>query len=127
MLYVRFCRGWVSRGTGLLAGILFAVHPVHVEAVAGIAGRADVLCTVLFLLCLLKHRERGWTIWTLVLASLSMLAKEQGVTVLGVCAVLDVLSCRSGLGVRRSLLKLFSSILILLSIRSIALGNKSIV
>ena len=99
VLYVRFCAGWVSRPTALLAGILFAVHPVHIEAVAGIAGRADVLCTVLFLMCLLKHRERGWTLWTLGLASLSMLAKEQGITVLAVCAVIDVLSGRSGIKV----------------------------
>lgn len=42
----------------LLAAALFAVHPVHVEAVAGVVGRADVLASVFFLcsfLCYVKH------------------------------------------------------------------------
>lgn len=29
-----------------VAGLLFAVHPVHVEAVAGITGRAELLCAI---------------------------------------------------------------------------------
>ena len=29
---------------GLVAGLLFAAHPVHVEVVAGIVGRAELLC-----------------------------------------------------------------------------------
>ncbi|MDB5301189.1 MAG: protein O-mannosyl-transferase, partial [Phycisphaerales bacterium] len=31
---------------GWIAGALFAVHPVHVEAVAGIVGRAELMCTL---------------------------------------------------------------------------------
>ena len=31
---------------GLLAGLLFAVHPVHVEAVTGVVGRAELLCAL---------------------------------------------------------------------------------
>ncbi len=30
----------------LLGGLLFAVHPVHVEAVAGLVGRAEILATI---------------------------------------------------------------------------------
>jgi len=29
---------------GLFAGILFALHPIHSEAVAGIVGRAELMC-----------------------------------------------------------------------------------
>jgi hypothetical protein len=29
-----------------IAGLLFAVHPVHVEAVAGLVGRSELLCTL---------------------------------------------------------------------------------
>ena len=29
-----------------IAGLLFAVHPVHVEAVAGLVGRAELLCAL---------------------------------------------------------------------------------
>lgn len=40
-----------------VAASLFAVHPIHVEAVAGIVGRADVLATVLFLISFLFYVE----------------------------------------------------------------------
>jgi len=32
-----------------IAGLLFAVHPVHVEAVANIIGRAELMCALGFL------------------------------------------------------------------------------
>ena len=35
-----------------LAGLLFAVHPVHTAVVASIAGRADLIMGLLFLLAL---------------------------------------------------------------------------
>ncbi|XP_052122968.1 protein O-mannosyl-transferase TMTC2-like isoform X5 [Frankliniella occidentalis] len=97
------------------AALLFAVHPVHCEAVAGIVGRADLLAAALALLALLaflRHldwRERGcrcpapgpaWCrcrAWagallaaTLALAAGAMLCKEPGLTVLVVCASYDL-------------------------------------
>jgi len=43
----------------LLAGLLFAVHPVHVEAVAWISARNELLCTVALLAAFLAYaRER---------------------------------------------------------------------
>ena len=41
--------------TALLAGVLFAVHPVHTEPVASLVGRADVLCGALALGGLLAY------------------------------------------------------------------------
>ena len=35
-----------QRHVALLAGLLFAVHPVHVEAVTGTVGRAELLCAL---------------------------------------------------------------------------------
>jgi tetratricopeptide (TPR) repeat protein len=40
----------------LVAGLLFAVHPVHVEAVAGVVGRAEILAAGLMLTAVLLHR-----------------------------------------------------------------------
>ena len=43
---------WAQRGgrprprVALLAGTVFAVHPVHVEAVTGVVGRAELLCAL---------------------------------------------------------------------------------
>ncbi|XP_012878412.1 PREDICTED: transmembrane and TPR repeat-containing protein 4 [Dipodomys ordii] len=39
----------------LLAALLFAVHPVHTECVAGVVGRADLLCALFFLLSFLGY------------------------------------------------------------------------
>ncbi|VVC86950.1 unnamed protein product [Leptidea sinapis] len=43
----------LKRPFAALAALLFAVHPVHTEAVAGVVGRADVLACVFFLSSLL--------------------------------------------------------------------------
>ncbi|XP_023605535.1 transmembrane and TPR repeat-containing protein 2 isoform X4 [Myotis lucifugus] len=84
-----------------MAGLMFASHPIHTEAVAGIVGRADVGASLFFLLsllCYIKHcstrgysaRTWGWFLGTGLCAGCSMLWKEQGVTVLAVSAVYDV-------------------------------------
>ncbi|XP_045764022.1 protein O-mannosyl-transferase TMTC1-like [Maniola jurtina] len=75
----------LQRPFAALAALLFAVHPVHTEAVAGVVGRADVLACVFFLSSLLLYhgscgRRRVWL--SVVLAGLSMLAKETGLTAL---------------------------------------------
>jgi len=71
-----------SRGIGFLAGILFAVHPIHTESVTWIAGRTDVICS-LFLLLALQLHVGGAPAWRRALAVLSfaaaLLAKEMAV------------------------------------------------
>ncbi|KAJ8245605.1 hypothetical protein GJAV_G00272540 [Gymnothorax javanicus] len=97
-----------------LTALLFAVHPIHTEAVSGIVGRADVLACLLFLLSFLSYVRSidrtcsGETApptvsyWSLLLSLLlgtcAMLVKETGVTVFGVCVVYDALVlCRKPL------------------------------
>ncbi len=41
----------------LLSGTLFALHPVHCEAVAGVVGRADLLAAIFFILALLAYQS----------------------------------------------------------------------
>nr|XP_028602843.1 protein O-mannosyl-transferase TMTC2 isoform X2 [Podarcis muralis] len=85
----------------LLAGLLFASHPIHTEAVAGIVGRADIGACLFFLLSLVCYTKHcctrnysegtwGWILGAGLCATCSMLWKEQGVTVLAVSAVYDV-------------------------------------
>ena len=61
-----------------VAALLFAVHPVHVESVAWIAGRSDVIATAFVILAVLIARRgsawRGWAAGMCLL--LGMLAKE---------------------------------------------------
>ncbi|XP_076445403.1 protein O-mannosyl-transferase TMTC1-like [Babylonia areolata] len=98
------------------AALLFAVHPVHTEAVTGIVGRAELLSCVgviLSIICYassLDHRDdlsgekkadderclpralRAVYLCVAMAASgLAMLCKEQGIMGLGLCAALDVL------------------------------------
>ena len=80
-----------SSSTALTAALLFAAHPIHTEAVAGVVGRAELLSALFFLLTLLAHRRHGWSVGASLLAAAATLAKEQGVTVLGICFVLELL------------------------------------
>ncbi|KAF8773539.1 Protein O-mannosyl-transferase TMTC2 like protein [Argiope bruennichi] len=81
----------------LVAGLLFAAHPIHTEAIAGIVGRADVGACLFFLFALLsymrycKYRDKKVFLYASVaMSAASMLTKEHGVTVLVVCAVYDL-------------------------------------
>jgi tetratricopeptide (TPR) repeat protein len=70
----------------LAAGALFAVHPIHTESVAWMAGRADVLATCFCLAALVVHRGRE-TSWprsavTGVLVACALGAKEVGAAAL---------------------------------------------
>ncbi|KAM9230730.1 protein O-mannosyl-transferase TMTC1 isoform 3-T3 [Dugong dugon] len=97
-----------DRGLAFVTALLFAVHPVHTEAVAGIVGRADVLACLLFLLTFLSYNRSldqccvgecfpstaspFFLLLSLVLGTCAMLVKETGITVFGVCLVYDLFS-----------------------------------
>jgi protein O-mannosyl-transferase len=44
---------------GGVAGLLFGLHPLHVESVAWVAERKDVLCAFFFLLSILRYLDYG--------------------------------------------------------------------
>jgi len=85
-----------ASGSGaLLAGSLFAVHPVHVEAVANVVGRADVLMTLFCLTAALAllSRRLGPAMTALVVAvsyALALGSKENGVVLPGLLLLLLV-------------------------------------
>ena len=70
--------------TGLVAGLLFAVHPVHVEAVANVVGRAEPMAAVGYaaaLLCALRvERHRGYLAGVALAAAFAIASKEHAVT-----------------------------------------------
>ncbi len=80
LLLVLVLEGWLrSRWLATAAGLLFAAHPVHVESVAWIASRKDVLSLVLVLaahLAYVRTRRRGGVaLLAAVLFALAGLAK----------------------------------------------------
>lgn len=59
-LFTLLARSLLPPKAGLataIAGCLFAAHPIHTEAVAGIVGRADVGAAVFFILAFLSYRR----------------------------------------------------------------------
>jgi tetratricopeptide (TPR) repeat protein len=61
LLVAMLLAGLVSRPAALVGALIFAVHPVHVEAVANVVGQAELLAAVAVLLaCLLYLKGAGW-------------------------------------------------------------------
>jgi len=79
-LFVKILR---RRGEALAAAALYAVHTVHVESVAWLASRKDVVCLFFYVFALLAYvryadREEGrarWYALSLVLSAAAMLSK----------------------------------------------------
>jgi tetratricopeptide (TPR) repeat protein len=88
-----------GRAAALGAGLLFAVHPVHVEAVANLVGRAEVLAALgVLAACHLYLWERvrpgARVVGIAVLYLLALGAKESAVTLPALLLVLDALRTR---------------------------------
>ena len=84
----------------LISGLLFAIHPIHTEAIAGLVGRAETLSSAFFLLALFMYsqasKQRGFIYcfdMVIFLCSVvcSVLSKEVGITVIAVCCVYDAI------------------------------------
>ncbi len=79
-----------SVGGSVVAGLLFAVHPVHVEAVAGIVGRAELMAAAGLLAALLLHR-RG-SAWATLAFAVALASKEHAVVFPVLALLLDRLT-----------------------------------
>ncbi len=84
-----------SNGVPLLTAALFAAHPLHVESVAWVTERKDVLSQVLFLMFLhawlryLRRPSPGRHAGALLVFALSLMVKPMGFTTPGLLLVLD--------------------------------------
>ena len=91
---------WMLKGgvlTSLVVSLLFGIHPLHVESVAWISERKDLLCSFFFLgslvvyLTYLKTRRRRFYFLSLFLFLLSLLSKSMAVTLPLVLVLCDYL------------------------------------
>lgn len=103
-------RRWVTEGAAAFGALLFAVHPVHVEAFAWVTGRAEILaclCGVVATSLALDvaRRERGWGFAVAAGGALlaGLLAKESAVVFLPIAALLVMLDPAARGGARRSI------------------------
>ena len=96
LVFLVFLRMTGATWRSALVAALFAVHPTHVESVAWVAERKDVLSTFFGLLALLVHA--GWArrggagryVGVVVLFAASLLAKPMWVTLPFLLLLLDV-------------------------------------
>jgi hypothetical protein len=65
---------------GLVAGLVFAVHPVHVEAVANVVGRAELMAGAFVLLGVYAALVRQSVVWSAAAWAMSLLCKENAAT-----------------------------------------------
>lgn len=96
LLFAFFLRATGARWRSALVAALFAIHPLHVESVAWVAERKDVLSTFFWLLAMHFYfdyaRNPGLARYLAVAASLSLglLAKPMLVTLPFVLLLLDI-------------------------------------
>jgi len=69
-------RRWAGSGAALAAGLVFAVHPVHVEAVANLVGRSDVMAALFTLLAVFAGLVRSSPAWSALALGAGLLSKE---------------------------------------------------
>jgi hypothetical protein len=78
---------WLPAVGAVAAGLVFAAHPVHVEAVASLVARAEIMAAVGILTAVWCAR-RAWFAGAVVAAAMAMFSKEHGVIV-GVVILAD--------------------------------------
>ena len=95
LLGLLLVRWGIRPALALLAGAIFAVHPLHVESVAWIAERKDLLSTFFLLALLLvwdryvRHGQRRHYWIAVLLAALGLMAKAMLVTLPVLLLLLD--------------------------------------
>ncbi|MEI6577249.1 MAG: phospholipid carrier-dependent glycosyltransferase [Bacteroidota bacterium] len=81
--------------TAFLTALLFAFHPMHVESVAWISERKDVLYAFFFLCSLISYlgfnesRKRSSYIWSLLFFLLALLSKSAAISLAPVLLLFD--------------------------------------
>lgn len=77
-----------SRAIAFAAALIFAVHPIHSEAVAGVVGRAEVLCAA-FIFAAWERHLRGHPFAAGALMFAAALSKETGVIFVALAVIGD--------------------------------------
>ena len=79
LLVTALARRWADWTTALVAGVIFAVHPVHVEAVANVIGLGELMAAVGVCLAVYAAVVRQSVLWSGAALLLGLLSKENAV------------------------------------------------
>ena len=115
LVYVMLAVATGSTWRSAVVALLFAAHPMHVESVAWITERRDVLSTPLLLAAIIAYvkftrginRRSGWYVAAVGFYALSLTAKAMGITLPVALLLLDWWPLRrlERVGVRRLLVE----------------------
>ena len=94
ILVAVLARRWAGDAAALVAGTLFAVHPVHVEAVANVVGRNELMAAVFVLLAVYAALEREQPLWSGIAFACGLLSKENAIVTPGLIAFAWLLGLR---------------------------------
>ncbi|HCE43713.1 MAG TPA: hypothetical protein DET40_09200 [Lentisphaeria bacterium] len=95
LLYLLARKLSAGKTCAMIAAFLFAVHPLHSEAVIPAFGRAELLCAAFMMLALIFHVSRKNPKTSALLAGISFVlalwSKEHAVAFLPLCLMYDLL------------------------------------
>ncbi|KAF0248391.1 MAG: hypothetical protein FD167_2204, partial [bacterium] len=123
----------------LLTALIFAVHPIHTEAVSNITGLSEVLTAFLLFFAIwcysCSKKLDFYYLFSLVCYLLGIMSKESGVVLIGVIILIDVCSNWSNLANLRKkriyyagyLLTLLTYLVIKFSVRGAILNSQGLV
>ena len=96
-----------SLGGGLVAGLVFGLHPVNTEAVAYVSSRSGSMCAVFFVVAFYTYLRAGttlhphlWTAFSLLAYVAALMSKAVGVTLPVVLVLYEVARSRGGVSER---------------------------
>lgn len=102
LVYVAAFKLFGHAGGALVAAGVFAVHPLHTEAVAGISNRPELFAAAFFMLAWVWYLDGRPTYRLASLSAylLALLSKEHAATLVGILVLTDLYRARGAIPVR---------------------------
>ncbi len=121
VLVMRLTLALAGAAAALAAGLLFAIHPVHVEAVANVVGRLELMTTTFGLATLILHRRRSPVAW--LTFALAIGSKESALVIPLLGVLLDRIPGAPAPASRRLVVGYLVVALVWLAMAAMALGG----
>ena len=96
LLVVLLARRWAGDSAALIAGVVFAVHPVHVEAVANVVGRNELMAALFVLIAVYTALEHEQPLASAAAFACGLLSKENAIVTPALIALAWMLRLRRG-------------------------------